>query len=419
MDKIETSFKKKGVLFTLIAITFIDYMSIGLVYPLFTSLVFDQKTGFFPPGTSDAFRGLVLGVLFSLMPLVQFFSAPIIGFLSDRKGRKTLLLVTLTIGLIAYCISVAGVHSKSLSLLIISRILLGVSGGSAAIVQAVFADISNEEEKSSYFSLFNMALGAGLTVGPFVGGKFSDPSFFSMGSYELPFWFASVIICINILLVLFFLEETKQVENNFTPIELISGMRHIQEALYLPGLRILFVCAFIFSFGWSFFIEFVPVYMMGKYAFRSPDIGTFYAYSSGVYALSCGVLIRPIIKHVSSYHVLFFGLLFCGSYVLGFLFIDSAVYVCVYFPFLLFLVALIFPTLTTMISQEAMQNSQGKTLGILQSVQSMAFAISPLFSGPLVGLYPFMPIVIGSFSMLAASAVFGCFFSVKKSIEKP
>ena len=117
--------------------------------------------------------------------------------------------------------------------------------------------------------------------------------------------------------------------------------------------------------------------------------------------------------------MLFFGLLFCGSYVLGFLFIESAFYVWVYFPFLLFLVALIFPTLTTMISQEAMQNSQGKTLGILQSVQSMAFAISPLFSGPLVGLYPFMPIVIGSFSMLAASAVFGCFFSVKKSIEKP
>lgn len=149
---------------------------------------------------------------------------------------------------------------------------------------------------------------------------------------------------------------------------------------------------------------------MGKYAFRSPDIGNFYAYSSAVYALSCGIFIRPIIKHFSTYHVLFFGLLFSGSYALVFLWIEQAFYVWLYFPFLLFFIALIFPTLTTMISQEASESEQGTILGILQSVQSIAFALSPLFSGALVGIYPFMPVVVGGMSMLLSSTIFGYFF---------
>lgn len=408
---------RKRVLFTLIAITFIDYMSVGLVYPLFSSLIFDENARFLPKGSSYVLRGFVLGMLFSLMPLVQFFSAPILGAFSDFRGRKGVLIAALVIGVIAYCLAVAGVHFEDLTLLIISRMLLGIAGGSAAVVQAVFSDISTEEEKTHLFSLFNMALGTGLSIGPFIGGKFSDPSLVSFGCYALPFWIAACMMLLNLFFVCFFLEETKK-ERSKMAISMNIGLKNLCQALRLPRLRLLFFCAFIFTFGWSFFIEFVPVYLIGKYRFSASDVGNFYAYCSFCYAISCGIFIRPFISYLENPHILFSTFLSTSLYLCLFFFIQKSSYLWLYFPFLLFLIALIFPTLTSRVSIEGTAEEQGKILGILQSVQSMAFASAPLFSGPLIGVFIHMPVLVGALSIGIAALSYGYFFRSAPKVEE-
>jgi MFS transporter, DHA1 family, tetracycline resistance protein len=406
--------KRNLSLATILFIGFIDYLGIGLVYPLFSSLLFDPTSAILPADSSATMRGFYLGLLLSLMPITQFFSAPILGSLSDRKGRKKILLFSLLIGLVGYALSVLGIQSQSLGILLLSRIVIGASGGSSAVVQAALADRSSTKEKAKNFGLYNMALGAGFTLGPFLGGKLSHIQLFSIGKYALPFWFALSCIFINIVLAYLYFEETHDEEEG-AEIKITEGIKNIQKAVKMEGIRLVLLCAFFFSFGWSFFFEFVPVFLIGQFNFKSPEIGNFYGYSGALYALSCGFFIRPIISRFSHHSIFLSSLLLSGIYVLLFLWIENAFYLWFYIPILLFLIALVYPTVTAMISNWAGKKKQGEILGVFQSIQSVAFAISPLFSGSLLGSYISMPILMGGSSILLAGLIFGFFCLIRKT----
>lgn len=405
-------FQKKATspfyLMIILLVAFIDYMGIGLVYPLFASMLFDQNIHLLSPDTSKLLRGAILGFLISIMPIMQFFSAPILGTLSDQKGRKRVLLLSLAISSIGYFLAILGVVYESLVLLFFYRIIAGIASGSTAVVQAALADISHRGEKAKNFGLFNMALGIGFTIGPFLGGKLSDPNFLNIGSYALPFWFAFAIVIVNFILALAFLSESNPLSEKI-PISFIAGIANLKKAMYMKGIRILILCSFIFAFGWSFFLEFAPVLLIHQYEFTAREIGNFYAYSGALYALHCGYLIRPLIQRFTSKTLLFWSFPIAGIGLLLFNAIENANYLYLYLPFVLYFIALIFPTMSAMVSNFAGKKMQGETLGILQSAQSVAFAISPLFSGTFVGLYPHLPFVFGGSSMILAGFIFGCF----------
>ena len=128
--------RKKFVLFIILFIAFIDVMGIGLVYPMFSTMIFHEEYSILAPEVSEGARGFYLGVLLAIMPLTQFFSSPILGMASDAKGRKIVLLWSLAAGIIGYLLGVLAIHIVNLPLLILSRVAVGVSAGSAAVVSA-------------------------------------------------------------------------------------------------------------------------------------------------------------------------------------------------------------------------------------------------------------------------------------------
>lgn len=134
--------KKKVLLSVLLFVGFIDYFGIALTYPLFAFLLFDSSLGFVEEHASAALRGFYLGILLALYPLVQFFSAPILGMLSDRKGRRGLLLWTLVFTLVGYLIAICGIFFKSLFLLTFYRAIVGFAGGNTSIANAMIVDLS-------------------------------------------------------------------------------------------------------------------------------------------------------------------------------------------------------------------------------------------------------------------------------------
>lgn len=188
---------KKLMLFILLLVAFIDYMGIGLVYPMFSSMLFHRDIDLLSPETSDTVRGFWLGILLAMMAVAQFFSSPIIGTMSDQKGRKPLLKIALTVGVLGYLISMIGVWVESLVFLLLSRLVLGISAGSAAVVGASLADLSQPEEKAKNFGLLNMACGIGFSVGPFFGGVLSEFGLWGMGGYDKPFLFAGILTFLN------------------------------------------------------------------------------------------------------------------------------------------------------------------------------------------------------------------------------
>ena len=398
------SSRKNLFLFILLLVAFIDWMGIGLVYPMFSSMLFHNDIHLIGADTTEALRGFWLGILLALMPLSQFFSSPLLGTMSDQKGRKPLLKFCLVIGFFGYLIAVAAVWGESLSLMLLSRVVLGLSAGSAAVVGAALADLSQPEEKAKNFGLLSMTAGIGFTVGPYFGGKLSTLSFFGISGYALPFAFAGVVTLINLLLLLYFYKETHHPKKQ-APLSFYQGISNMRKAFRLPGIRVLFIAVFILCFGWSFYWEFIPVTWINLYGMGPEAIGNLFAYAAAFYALSCGCLIGPIVKRVRASAVLFYALILVGLYVLLLLIHPRENFLWGYLPVQQFLIALLFPTAAATVSNYVKEDAQGEMMGILQSVQSGALAVSPLLSGVFVGLNNDMPIIVGGSAFLLAALV--------------
>lgn len=404
--------KKNISLLLVLLVAFIDYMGIGLVYPMFSSMVFHAEFALLPEGTSNSVRGFYLGILLAAMPILQFFSAPILGALSDQRGRKSVLTMSLLLGVLGYALSFFSVVNQNIYLLIFSRVLVGISAGSAAVVAAAIADLSTSTTKARNYGFYGMACGVGFTVGPFLGGMLSEVSILGLRGFSLPFLLSGIITFVNLLLVFFFFYEThfKWIKQklNFS-----MALTNVKKAFHMPEIRGLILCVFVFSFGWSFFYEFAPVTWITDYHISASTLGMLYAFAAFFYAISSGFLIKPVVNRFSEYKVLFYGLLATGVYILILLAKPSLFWLWIYLPFLNFLVSLLFPTSTAMVSNLAGESRQGEVLGILQSMQSAAFALSPLTSGALVGLSINMPIIVGGLCMFIAAGVLVKFLKEK------
>jgi len=396
---------KRLSLTVILFIVFIDYFSIGIVYPLFSSMLFVEKDFLVSPETSNAVRGFYLGILLAIEPIFHFLSTPILGTLSDQKGRKKVLVITLIMATVGHLFGVAAIGLNSLFFLILSRILVGIGAGNSSVVQASISDMSTRKTKAKNFGLYNMALGIGFTIGPFLGGKLTDINLIPFASYSLPFIFSAVIIFINFLLLLKFFVETHPV-NKTVKFDILHGLKVVKKGFMMKDLRGVFLCSFIYVFGFSFFMEFIPVYLIERFQFTPSKIGTFYGIASGVYALSSGLLIRPIVNLFSAKSVFFYALLASGGLFFLATLIKTTIGLYLYVALVEFHIAMLFPTISTIISNKASEEVQGEILGILQAVIALGFGMSPLFSGTFVGSYPILPMLIGGVCMLLAAVIF-------------
>lgn len=395
--------RKISILLVLL-VAFIDLMGIGLVYPMFSSMLFGTDCQMLPADSSHAWRGTCLGVLLATMPLFQFFSAPILGMLSDQKGRRKILIPSLAIGVLGYFLAVFAVSIENLLLLLLSRVAVGISAGTSSVVGAAMADLSKPEEKAKNFGLFSMACGLGFTVGPFLGGMLSTTSLGFIEGYSIPFLIAGIMTLINLVLIAFCFAETYAVKEN-TDFDIMAGVKNIQKAFKIKTLRTVFLSVFIGCAGWSFYWEFTPVTWIGDYNFDTATIGTLYAYGAIIFAVSSGFLIRPIVNRFSTERVLFSGLIMCGLSIGVFLIHMDPFWLWVYLPFQQYAMALFWPSAATLVSNSVGDEVQGEMIGVLHSVDALAFALSPLVAGPLLGLSTQTPIIIGASAMFLAAFI--------------
>lgn len=392
--------KKSFSLILVLIVIFIDWLGIGLVYPMFSSMLFQPDSHLLGPEASESARSWYLGILLAAMPIAQFFSGPLLGALSDQKGRRPFFLYTLVIGACGYFLSMVGVLIESIALLIASRFIVGIAAGNAAVVSATIADISSDENKAKNFGLYSMACGIGFSVGPLVGGQLS------VFGFEVPFFLAGIVILINLALIYFFFKETHPGKEGIS-IRLDRGIRSLAKAFQMKGLRALFLSNMLFCLGWSFFYEFIPVVWIYNYGFSASQIGIAYAYGAGFYALSSGLLIRPFLSRFKHAAILFYTLIVFGLTILLLLLQPEPVWVWIYLPCINFMTAMIWPTTTTMVSDFSTKEAQGETLGIYQSLQAAVFGFSPIAAGPLLAAGPHMPMLAAGISLLIAAIVFG------------
>ncbi len=391
-------FHQTKVSFILLCYTaFLDWMSYGLVYPIFAAMIFEPDQHLFAFGSSIS-KGMWLGILVSASPLAQFFSSPFVGRFSDRLGRKPILQGSSLTMALGYLLSACGVWQRNLCFLILGRVITGIGASNISIINSAMSDISHPSEKSKRYALLAMYSGLGFSVGPLLGGKLS------LWGFEIPFIGAGLFTLFNLILITFLFTETRPGSKNKLAHQ-PPGFHSFLNQDFLSKFRVLFPAFFVFCLGWGFFWEFIPVTWILEQGLNVAGIGHFYAYGSAFYVLSSGLLIRPIVKKFPPLPILFFSLLALGGvfFILLMYTWVGMYWICI--PIQQFLIALVFPVGTAIVSNLTAEHKQGEMLGAFQSLQSFAFAVIPFLGGMLLNLNVNAPLIVGCIAMVLASLI--------------
>jgi DHA1 family tetracycline resistance protein-like MFS transporter len=371
----------------ILLIGFVDYLGIGLVYPIFAIMLFDAGDPILAAHASPAYRGTILGILMGLTPLSAFVFAPFLGSFSDCRGRKKTLIFGLVAGCIGYGLAILGMLFHSLLLLLAFRILIGITEGTVAVAQAAIADISDESNKARRFSLFGSSLGFGFTIGPFIGGMLADPEMNLGLGYVPPFFLAGLLCLINLLCVLCLFPESRNAKGKLS-FSLSESMTKIAKAFTWKHLTWLLGTGFCLSFSWAFFNEFMPVLLQNNFGFALREVANYFAWGGVWYSLSSAILTAPLLSRYSQEKLILFSMGGCALCMSIFSMIKEAEHIWIALPFLMYFLSMAFPILASIVSNRAHGDNQGEVLGVYHSIQGLAMGLSPMFVGSVIGAFP-------------------------------
>ena len=219
---------------------FLDLLGVGLIIPVLAPILIDNKSGIFSPETDLGTRTIIFGIILSIYSFSQFFSNPVFGGLSDKYGRRKILLYSLVGTIVGYALLTLGIQLGDLTLVFLGRILPGFASGNLTIAYSALADVSDKKTKTKNFGLIGMAFGLGFVIGPFIGGQLANPNLVSWFDYSTPFLAAAILAVINLLLAYKFFPETLQ-ESKHSKLSLLDGINNIKKAFTYTSLRNLFL----------------------------------------------------------------------------------------------------------------------------------------------------------------------------------
>lgn len=387
---------------------FIDLLGLGIVIPIFAALFFIPNGPFFLKSI-DVFgitlnTNVIYGLLIATYPFAQFIAAPILGDLSDRYGRRIVLLSSISGTLFGYIVIAIGILTQNLLLIFLGRLIDGVTGGNISVAQSAIADISTPETKAKNFGLIGMAFGLGLVIGPYVGGKLSDPTIISWFSDATPFLFATLLTFLNILLITFNLPETHTPDPT-RKINLTGSVMNIAKAVRLARLRNILLVTFLFIFGFNFFTQFFQVYLIEFFKFTPSQIGDLFAYIGVWIAITQGIFLRKLLVKFTPAQIVRISLFILAGLFIALTFPTTVLGLYIVLTFIPIFNGLSQPNITAITSNLADEKTQGEIIGINQSVASLAQTIPPLIAGFISSISPTLPLIVaGGFTLLAGLA---------------
>lgn len=405
---------KKYNLLILFLVVFLDLVGVGILIPVLAPLMKDPASLIAPAAWSEQTRNIALGLLIAAYPIAQFFGAPILGTLSDRFGRKTLLKASLFGTMIGYLLFAYGLLTHQLWLLYVSRALDGFTGGNIGVANSAIADMSTPANRAKNFGLIGMAFGFGFIVGPLLGGTLSDSSLISWFNPTVPFWFAAGLSAFNLIFLAFAFEESLK-EKVHRPVHPFIGFTHLRKAWKMENLRTIFLVIFLHSLGFCFFTQFFPVFLVDKFHSTEGQIGTIFGYIGIWIAFAQGFFTRIVARHFSPPKVLPYALVGLCLTLFAITLPSTVAGIFLIQPFMAIAEGLCFPNETAVLANLCDPNEQGEAMGISQSLRALGQAIPPLVAGFLVNIDQNLPTWTASALILLAAIVFVIYFRRARS----
>jgi len=355
--------KNKASLTIIFLTIFIDLMGFGILIPILPTFASKQL------GATDFQIGIVVAV-FSLM---QFIFNPIMGRLSDRIGRRPVILSTQLMTIISYLIFA---FTNSYLLLIISRMIAGLGGSNIGVAQAYIADITSKEERAKGMGLIGAAFGLGFVFGPLIGALLSKYG------YSVAGFGAAAFSSLAFLFAIFKLPESlheKKIEQKFQ--FKIFDFAFTKKVLSSPSIGILVFLFFVIIFSIANIYGTLALLTYKVYHFSDQQNGILFGITGLIGALVQAGLMRKISQKYSDKKIVIGGLFFMviglalipyGGNFLGLSIVVSILAVGT---------GILQPIIPTMISKRASENMQGSVLGVNQSLSALARVFGPLWGG--------------------------------------
>src|SRR5687767_14402000 len=361
----------RSPLIVILTTVFIDLVGFGIVIHVLP---------FYAEGTKFNATPRMVGLLFASYSIMQLIFSPVLGSLSDRYGRRPVLLISIIGTGIGFL--VIG-FANTLPMLFLGRILDGITGGNISTAQAYIADITTKENRASGMGMIGAAFGFGFIVGPAIGG------ILSRWGIHVPFMFAAALCFANAALLYFKLPETVKPDRPAQH-SAVSGRRFSQliDSLKQPRLAFVLTIYFLFIVAFSIMTTSFSLYTMFRFGYDAQHTGYLFAYVGLIAVIIQGGLIGRLVKRFGElplvivgalcFAVSLFAIPFVGPYRGGLLalLVGGGVFSMGN--------SLATPALTSLASKCAEAEEQGTILGVTQSVASLARAIGPFLAAVLI-----------------------------------
>ena len=392
----------KAIAPCLLAIT-VDSLGFGLVYPILTMMFGGTHRTLLGPGVSAAEADFLFGLGYMLYPAGMFFGASMLGDLSDRFGRKPVLLICMGGLSLATAMMAGGIELRSVSLLLFGRFLSGLMAGSQPIAQAAVSDLSPESQRALNMSLLTLALSVGIVLGPVMGGVLSERTIEPWFDFATPLWIAAALAAVSFLWILVGFRDTAQPSGE--PIDWLRPIRIFTQAFTTPAVRSLAVVHLLFQLGFSIYYAMISVLLIRQLHYTSAQVGLFTGVVGLGFVVALVVVMPLATRRLGDKALALLGLLINGAGVAlsGMPVGEGALWALALVLGIGDMVA--YTALLTLFSKSVPPAQCGWAMGIAASVMAVAWALTGLAPN-LLGILSLGPMLIGAgVLVLAAGAV--------------
>jgi multidrug resistance protein len=350
-------------LFVIFLTIFVNLVGFGIIIPLLP--FYAQTFGASP---------LAIGLLFASFSLSQLVASPILGDLSDRWGRRPILIFSLLGTVVSFAMLAV---ARSLAMLFAARIVDGLSGGNITTARAYIADVTTEENRAKSFGLLGAAFGLGFIVGPALSGLFARIS------YTAPIWAAAVITVVATALAYFWLPETV----HRTHAGGRGQWRALKELWSRADLRVLFTVDFAYWAAFAVYQSTFALFGARRFGFTAVSTGYLFAAFGFLGVVVQGGFVGPIVRVCGERRTLEIGLISAAIGWGGSALTHSLpVFIAMLAPGALG-IGLCNATLSSLISKAASAGEQGRVQGAAGALESLGRTIGPVWgNGALQGL---------------------------------